>query len=283
MTTTPTLSLDELRNRLSETLFTGKLELPVLPATASKVLELCRSSDCDAAELVNVIQRDQSMSGRLLRIANSAAYGAAEEIVSLRQAVGRLGFGVVSEIAISVALKAKAFAVPGHEERLRAMWIHSATAAAWASEIARQHRANVEGAFMCGLLHDCGKPIVFMEMLNLIGDAGVHTQGAHLSELIDEFHQEAGGRLIEGWGLPQWMADAARHHHAPEGAADSVELARITCLADLCAHWSTKPTEHNEQAIEQSPVLKALGIYADELEALFGVRDRVRDVSQAFA
>lgn len=283
MPTTPTLSLDDLRSRLTESLATGKLELPVMPDTAARVLELCRSSECDASDLVSVVQRDQSMSGRILRIANSAAYGAAEEIVSLRQAIGRLGFGVVSEIAISVSLKAKAFAINGHETRIKAMWIHSATAAAWAAEIARQHRANVEGAFMSGLLHDCGKPVVFMEILSLLGDEGMRNQGAHVSDLIDEFHQEVGGRLVESWGLPQWMADAARHHHAPEEARDFVDLARITCLADLFAHWSTKPTEHNEQAIEQHPVLKSLGIYADELDALYDLRDRVHAVSEAFA
>jgi putative nucleotidyltransferase with HDIG domain len=281
MPTSP-ISLDDLRARLAESLASGKLDLPVLPGTATKVLELCRASECDAGDLVRVIQHDQSMSGRLLRIANSAAYGACQEIVSLRQAVGRLGFGVVSQIAVSVALKAKAFAVPGHEARMRAMWIHSATAAAWAAEIARQHRANVEGAFMSGLMHDCGKPIVFMQILRSLGDDALR-QGARVAELIDELHTEVGARLVEGWGLPQWMADAARYHHAPEEAREYVDLARITCLADRFAHWSVRPTEADERALAQHPVLKAMGIYADELDALLDLRGRVHEVSEAFA
>ena len=148
-----------LRQQLVERVSQRRLELPMLPQTATDVLSLCNDSSCDTARLSSLIQRDQALAAHTLHIANSAAYAPREPIVSLQQAIGRLGFKTMCDIAVAVAMRSKVFVLKGHEERLRAMWLHSAMSGTWAKEIARACRRNVEGAFLCGLLHDIGQPV----------------------------------------------------------------------------------------------------------------------------
>src|SRR6185503_16029782 len=143
---------------LIERLDSGELELPVIPAAAASVLEACRDDENGARQVAEIMQRDPSLAGHTLRLSNSAAYGSTEPIVSLSQAIARLGLSIVSEITLAVALKGRVFSVARFDAQIRVLWVHSAGAGIWAREIARMRRRNVEGAFLCGLLHDVGRP-----------------------------------------------------------------------------------------------------------------------------
>lgn len=280
---TRTTVQDDLTRRLVERLESDKLDLPLLPDTATQVLEMANGDTADASDLARVLERDPSLAGHVLRVANSAVYAPNEEIVSLQQAVGRLGMRTVSEIAIAVALKGRAFDVKGYENRVKKLWVHSATSGAWAREIARKRRRNVEGAFLSGLLHDVGKPVVLQTAIDLTEELGIRPHPTHLAAWMDDYHEEIGARLVLSWTLPEWMADIARHHHRPDEAQENVDQVRTVRLADLLSHWTVNPTEELESEIEGSPVLASLGIYRDELDELYGLRDHVLEVSEAYA
>ena len=134
--------------------------MPLLPAVAGQVLSLARSQDTRAAELAQVIHSDQSLVSHVLRVANSAAYGWNAQIVSLHQAVARLGFERIAEIALAVAVGGRLFRPDRRKAELQRLWSHSVAAAFCAQEAARLLRRNAETAFLCGLLHDIGKPVV---------------------------------------------------------------------------------------------------------------------------
>ena len=76
---------------LEERLNSSNLELPVMPRVASKVFTLTNDPKSEVSDLSKLIHSDQSIASHVLRIANSAAYGGGEQIVSLQQAVTRLG------------------------------------------------------------------------------------------------------------------------------------------------------------------------------------------------
>ena len=179
--TAPTPELpDKLRDLFEQYVAAGRLELPFLPTTATQVLGACNEGSCDARELSELIQTDQSLAGHVLRIANSAAYAPLEPIVSLQQATSRLGMQTMCEIALAVSMKGRVFKVPGYQTKVRAMWVHSAMAGCYAKEIARKIRHNVEGAFLCGLLHDVGKPVVMQGFLDILKD--MTTEKVHVLE-----------------------------------------------------------------------------------------------------
>ena len=99
------LGLESFRSAVSSRLDDETLELSLLPAVAGRVLSLARCQDTRAAELARVIHSDQSLTSHVLKVANSPAYGWNAQIVSLHQAVARLGFERIAEIALAVAVR----------------------------------------------------------------------------------------------------------------------------------------------------------------------------------
>jgi putative nucleotidyltransferase with HDIG domain len=274
--------IESLRAQLQLRVATGRIEVPLLPQTASQVLSFCDDAESDALGLAALIQRDPTMAGHVLSVANSAAYAPREPIVSLPQAIARLGFRVVCDIAMAVALKGKVFSVRGHEGRVRVLWTHSASSGAWAKEIARTRRKNVEGAFLCGLLHDVGQPAVLQASLELFDQRGLAHDEVALDAWTQEFHAEVGGLMLQRWGFPDWMIAAVRHHHDPNAAGEHGEHACTTHMADLLAHASTHPDAQADAVLAQHPALSELGIYADEFQALLAKRGKVLEIARAF-
>ena len=271
-----------LRAALDQRIEAGELELPLLPHVASQVLAACSDEACDARRLTELIHNDQALAAHVLRVSNSPLYCPREPIVSLQQAVARLGFGNICKIAIAVAVQGRICGAPGHEALVRALWSHAVAAGAYAQEIARLRRRNVEGAFLCGLLHDIGRPVILQSMLDLARQEGVEAGEPELLEAMDALHAAVGVHLIETWGFPDWMQAAARHHHDPEAAGEHVELARTTGFADLLSHWALDEELDAGGAPHGHPLLAALELYADQLTDLLEQRARVLETVEAF-
>ncbi|MFT5289250.1 MAG: putative nucleotidyltransferase with HDIG domain [Planctomycetota bacterium] len=268
-----------LRMRLAD----EDLELPVLSDTAMQVLALADEEECDARGLAELLARDQSLASHVLRVANSAAYAPKEPIVSLQQAVSRMGFPTVREIAISVAVRGKVFDVPGHRVRVRELWMHSAAAAVFCREVSRQQRANVEAGFLCGLLHDVGKPMIAQVLSD---EARKHTDrpipAPILEAAMDAFHVELGSRMVRHWKLPDWIVGAIENHHDIRTKSEYQELARLTNLADELSHWALMDSHSVEDFPAELPVIRGLGIYAEDVVKLLEMRGPVLEVVEAF-
>jgi putative nucleotidyltransferase with HDIG domain len=258
------------------------LELPLLPETAARVVGLCDGEQADARAIERVLERDPSLASALLRVANSALYAPKEPIVSLQQAVSRLGLKAVRNIALSASLQGRVFRVPGHEQRVREIWTHCALAAAFAREAARKLRRNVEGAFLCGLLHDVGRPIVLQAAIDARGPLPSPPLDAQLLEAaMDEFHERTGARLVRAWGLADWTEAAVAHHHDPERAAPHEDSARLTRLADLLARWARAAGSAPQDFPADDPVVQALNLYPEDVEELLAQRERAAAAAEA--
>ena len=271
-----------IRSRLDERIRSDALDLPLLPDSAARVMAACTSDGCDARGLAEMIERDPSLASHVLRVANSAAYAPEVPIVSLQQAVSRLGTGMLCAIAVSVVTQGRVFDLPGHQPRLSRLWRHSALTASWAREIARLRRRNVEAAFLAGLLHDLGKPIVLAAVGAIEELGGLEIAPDLLEELLTDLHPAVGARLLQAWDLPAWTRAAAAHHHAPDAAPDHAEEARTVCLADLLAHASEEPDRDPLEAVRGHPVLQDLELYLDDVEELLGHAARVEEFAKVF-
>ena len=271
-----------LRGELEERL-SGKLELPVLPDTAARVLAACQDERSDLRELAQLVQRDQALAANVLRVANSVAYAPKQPIVSLSQALGRLGLSTVSDIAIAVAMKQRIFQVPGHEARMRALWRHSAISAGYAQEVARLVGREPETAFLAGLLHDVGMPIVLATALELLKARKIlPSSRTELEQAMLAFHGEYGAMLARRWTLGPWVEAAVSHHHEP--AASSIlraDVALVT-LADLLADWAEDEASQPEELEPELTAFGALALSAETQKSLLDSRARVLDLASAF-
>jgi putative nucleotidyltransferase with HDIG domain len=263
---------EQLERRIAE----GKLELPVLPEVASQVVQLSNDPNADTRKLAAIVQRDQAMAGHLMRLANSPFYAPKFPLVSLDQVISRMGMKKVREIALVISCQSKVFAVPGHEATVKKLFRHSLAAGAFAQEIARSRRWNVEEGFLCGLLHDVGRPVLLQELVDLHNAAKLPFAADAATALIDARHAEVGATLVNGWSLPARLGETIRTHHHPLTSTTAAQTAMMTNLADDLAHLLLEGGRSvSEAQVREHPMLVPLNLYPDEMEALLAKRPTV--------
>lgn len=259
----------------------GDFDLPVLPESAHRVMQATADENCDARQLSELIRRDAALAGHVLRIANSALYAPTSPIVSLQQAVSRLGMKKIKEIALLIATQTKVFKVPGYDAQVRAVFKHSVAAAAWSQEIARSRRWNVEDAFLCGLLHDAGKPVLWQLLVDVQKELKLGVEAGLADDIVESMHGAVGSRLVESWKLPERIAETIAHHHRPQEAATAAQAAMMTGFADSLAHFAVGPRAVTEEEVRACPLIEPLNIYRDELEALIAKKETIASAAEA--
>ncbi len=260
-------SAEALRSSLAR----RRIELPLLPEVPNKVREAAARDGGDARALSELIRRDAAFAGHLLRVANSPAYAGRTPIGSLQQAVSRLGVRTIGEIALVVACRTRAFAVKGREAEVRALFCHSLATALHAREIARMQRLEVEDAFLGGLLHDIGKPMLIQALMDqeAANDADLPPLSrADFDAVVLALHEEVGAEIIVAWNLPARLADAVRHHHHPELAGASEPAAALLAFANELAHLKVPVPEAAELALRNHASAAALNLYAEDVDTL---------------
>lgn len=265
----------EMHAALVERIESGRIELPVLPEVASQVITASMDESCDIRKLTTILNRDQSMTAHVLRVCNSAMYAASVPIVSLQQALSRLGLKRIREIALLISCETKVFKVAGFDLRVRALFRHSLAAAAFAQEIARARRWNVEEAFLCGLLHDIGRPVLLQALVDLRREMQLEVEKDAIEEASREFHCRVGGDLAARWELSERLIETIRFHHDPEAAPTVSRTAMMTRLADDLAHHALGKGKVTEEEIRRHPMNVPLNMYPDELDGLLARRDEI--------
>jgi putative nucleotidyltransferase with HDIG domain len=216
-----------------------------------------------------------------MRIANSPAYMPRSPIMSLQHAVAMLGMSLLSEIAFTASIKAGTFQVSGHEPLVKNLWHHALASGAYAKEIARVRRFNVESAYLCGLLHCIGKPVVLRTLAGIGKQRGVTIEPAALQRLVGGHHSRVGGLIAEKWGLPQPVTEAIEFYQHYEQAPKCKRECALTYLADRFATNLLTPAEMEEAQLREDPVLADLNLYPDDVDALVGAKEKIRNLVEA--
>ena len=270
----------KMRERIQALLASGKLEVPLQPEVAATVIASSDES-FDFRRVSEQVHRDQALAGHVLRIANSVAISGRCRIVSLQQALVRLGTRRVKELVVAVVMKTRIFRSNRHANQAEVIWREAAATAFVAREIARHIRRNPESAFLCGLLHSVGKPIV----LNLLAELEKEQEQCLSEEtvrtLIEEFYVLGGERLIRPWALPPSVAEAIRCHQHPESAQQHKEMVTIIAVAKEMA--ALVLSEASDEELVSQPKYASLHLYPDDVEQILRRVNDVRTYIEAVA
>lgn len=256
----------ELCALIKERMDRGAIELPLLPVVTTRVMQIC-ADEGDTRELLDVIRSSAEMTAHVFRWANSPLYRPRTAIVSLQQAVCRLGVRPIRDIALIVACKTRLFRAPGFDAELRFVFRHSLVTAFIAQEIARLKRTNVEEAFLGGLLHHIGRPLLFQTIVDIKRERAIAPSRTEIFSAVDILHATCGARLASAWKLPPGIVDVIAHHHHPD-SADNPRLAGLVLFAADVAHHVLEPGAHPQREVRGHPMLETLSLYPDEVDAL---------------
>ena len=245
-----------------------QIEIPLLPDVANRALLLAQNPESDASEMAKLIQGDQALAGHVMRIANSAAYSPTANLVSLQQAIARLGMGVISEVALSAALGAKLFHTPGYEKYVTQHWHKALLTGLWAKEVARQCRANVEVVFLAGLLHSIGYPAILQTIIEQSEMHGFILSEQTVLQLINKYSHEASIHVVNEWAMPYQVIQGITHYPAYETLASPAHIlpAQIDIARQLA---QLHITDESFMSLSDAPAFTILNLYEDEVDVIF--------------
>ncbi len=208
------------------------LRLPTLPEIGQRLLPILNSEQSGFDAIAALVEKEQSMSARLLQIANSPIYAGYERINNLTQAVARLGLRETRNILMTVIAE-DLFKTPYRFFRgiMRTLWLHSVSTA-YACEIIAQRIAipETKDFFTLGLLHDIGK-LLILHLLEIGRKNGRWSESDldefNVSQIMLMRHHDLGARLLEKWIYPP------RLHNDSDGLSHHSEGVVVTYFANL--------------------------------------------------
>ena len=198
--------------------------VPALSPTATQLLARLARRNCEVKELAELIERDPLLSAQILTIANSAAFGRAQQISSIRHAVAMIGIGSVRRFALARSISnlfGKRRIAPSFS--ITRFNLHSVAAGMLLELLAEcAPLEDAEDAFLAGLFHDVGKLVIavalpeqYEEMLSLAALTGEPLIEVERRTLGTD-HAELSALAVEYWDLGEPIRTAAAYHHAPE-------------------------------------------------------------------
>jgi HD-like signal output (HDOD) protein len=267
--------------------------LEPLPASAASLASILSQPDWDLEDVMPVVSLDQSLTGKLLSVANSVTSGARDPVVTVDQAVIRLGAGQVLTLAIGAGVRRRTQqAVPEYGLDEGQLWDHSVACAIVAEGLSgfTQRHIPLETS-TAALLHDIGKLVLAQSLdpalLNYIRSArevgGLSEQRAEI-EILGVHHAELGGLIAQQWNLPPIIVEGISYHHSPAEAFSSARetpIAHAVHLSNLVAHFvsgacDSLPADSAELAASKI----RLGLARRDFETLcYDMRERFNEIA----
>ena len=226
-------------------------DMPSLPVTVNKVIEVSRKPDATANELNTVISLDPVLAVKVLKLINSAYYGISNQVTSIVKAIIMLGINTIKNLALTTAI------IPMMEEYAKALaksplhiegfWKHSISVGVTAKKIAKHLKVDnkfVEEYFLAGLLHDISKlflninlPKKFLKAIKISEKKAVPLYIAE-QKIIDISHSHINKFIAEKWGITGEIKAAMIYHHDNQfDITENVNITRAIHIADLfCNH-----------------------------------------------
>jgi len=208
--------------------------LPTIPGIIVKVLTLLDDNKTSFKEISRLISSDQTLSARILRLANSPFYGFPGHISTIPAAIVMLGAKAIKGLVLTSII----FEMT--DENSLGFWEHSLGTATAASIIAKRLKVTkAEEVSTAALLHDIGKVIIKTKLgedhaylLKQIREKEISMREAEL-EMLEVDHAEVGGWAVRAWGLPEALCEPIACHHDVEDSEVYREETAVVHLADI--------------------------------------------------
>lgn len=219
-----------------------KGELPSIPLIMNELLEVISDSQTAIFAVQNIVKNDKSILAKIFKYANTIEnrQGGTERIISISDALQRLGFEKVKKLIISnsvfdfMKIKESGF-------DLNSLWKHSCGVATASDVLAKRFELKLfDHAYLCGLLHDIGKTAklkfsqkqFFRELRHAKRyDCSLIESERMLAKLE---HDKLGYLLVKEWGISPIVEQTTRwHHEANKERRVDLEDPNLNKLVDI--------------------------------------------------
>lgn len=221
----------------------GKRSIPTMPAAAQRAFRLAVDPNAGARDFVEVIESDEALSARVIKIANSVYFERGKKSETIEECVQVIGVNELRNLLSATSLS-EIFPTK-----------HAARAQLWANDVATGLTAKIlaarlpcpkpDLAFLGGFMHDIGKLLLlqraeelYEQVLRRVGRSGCTFTEAE-QELFVFNHCEVGQLIAEQWNFSTDLIDVIRNHHAPlpeRAEPATLRLCHVVGAADTISH-----------------------------------------------
>jgi hypothetical protein len=230
-----------------------QLDVPVLPQAAMQISKLLADPNSDARGFAKVLEADPALSVDVLRIANSAYYGFAQQTTSVKDAVIRIGLTQLRGLIVVTHLQGKILQTGVF--RREAEWVVdlSMAVAQLAQSLAQPLGLGKDQAFTRGVLSHVEHFIIMGAVAEISREHQKRLQPTR-GALLDTI--QLCGENVRRLAGDQWQLGTLMDGDAADGeAAPHYRQLRAALVADWCA-LDTQPAV---DGVEETALARALG------------------------
>jgi HD-like signal output (HDOD) protein len=259
-----------IRDRLVQVLDSEGEILPSANSPRGKLWHLVNSPGSSLEECGEIIQLDSALASRILRVANSAAYGAPSENVTA--AVLRLGLKFVREQVFNAGVfkQYSGWTLPPEWDLF---WLRNIFIARLCDRMCSLHGPTSGSEYLAGLIHDMGWLFLATycpdEYVQIFASGRPVAQAE--ADVMPVNHAEIAASLAVRAMLPARAIEAIEFHHYPFAFPDGTRTAAgenenlvavvlYVCdqLADLCHMDMFGPSTQTTESLYASPEVRWL-------------------------
>ena len=241
--------IDEKSRELIKARIISKMkDIKSFPQFVLETMRQLNNPESNAADVAQSLSRDEGLVLRILKLANSAAYGLSRNISNISDAISYLGYKSVSNIVLAATVySAMDKGLTGYALDRGELWRHSLMVAYTSRYLAKlTGKVSSEDAYVGGLLHDIGKVILndyvrfgYGIIVKMVEEKHIPFTEAEW-QVLGFDHAEIGEIMIGRWDMPEAYRIAVAYHHKPnelpedkkqhQPLLDVVTVANTICL-----------------------------------------------------
>ena len=267
-----TLSEDESKKvrRLVE----KGIKLPPQPAVLEELNHLLTRGVSDVRILARSISQDPGIVAALFKVAQSSAFASLQPLESIEHVLQAIGikqtYNIVQAVSLVNAVPAK-----HNAKAFEAFWVRSRAVAQLAMLVAEE-RVSVcnifpDQAFLAGIFHDCGVPVLMQRFTTYckamhLDEPGRWTDLAEEDQRFNADHCVVGYLVGKHWKLPEFICDAIRYHHEVRSMGNHAARTMVAIL-QLAIHlyYLDAHADNPEWESVMTEVAEELGLHLDAL------------------
>jgi len=220
-------------------------ELPTIPQILLRLNSALANPKTCAKDVADLIEQDQVLTTRILKLVNAAFYGYSRKVTTLTQAVVIVGFREIKNLVLA-SKTFDIFKACGKKTEgifdVNKLWKHSAACAAISKKIGEKiGYEDIESLLVAGLIHDIGKVVEIKclwdympKVFSIMKEKNISMDNAE-REVFNITHAEIGKVLTDMWDFPPMLEEVVAYHHNPHLSANYPKETAIIHIANgLC-------------------------------------------------
>jgi len=261
------------------------IDIPSRPDIVHKVLVVLEDEYSSVARLEKVILEDPAITSIILKMANAPLYATGKSLNTISESIMAIGMNNLVAFVSLAAITSQCLHVSCDKDIIRHLLAVSSAAALLAEHV-KGFAVKREVATIAGLLHDVGKPLLYITMPNeylRIKHYALKENKTYYEteeELLGFNHCIVGSILAKKWKLPHIYKETIRNHHDDKIKDINVQEDDVLCYLVRIADAMANETERGLSPTKERHVMDLLGILGIEKTRYQEINKNIREIGK---